>query len=243
LTLQDHVDRIDLGSYDIVSTDLFDTVLMRDLSTEDSRLDEAARGAALKLHLDPISMSALRRSFHSIAYKAVAAERPLGDASLEMICQTVATAMGGGATIAAALRQAEVETDIQHLSANRSLLAIYEKLARLGKRVIATTDTYYTADDIRKILAEVIGQHPIEQVYASCDIGLTKHAGALFAEVAHREGVSPTRILHFGDDPNADVKQARAAGCQVVHLPRSVAWRRIGKAAMKLSTFMSRREH
>ena len=239
----EYIDRVDIASYDVISTDLFDTVLMRDLSTEEGRLDEAARGAAEKLCLDSICMSALRRSFHSIAYKAVAAERPLGDVSLEMICRTVAAAIGGGVSVATTLQQSEVETDIRHLSANRPLIAAYMRLATMGKRVVATTDTYYSAKEIHRILAKVVGEHPILHVYSSSDIGLTKHSGALFAEVARREGVLPTRILHLGDDAKADVEQARAAGCQAVHLPREIAWRHIGKAAVQISTFMSRRGH
>ena len=234
LPLQDRLRRIDPATFDVVSTDLFDTVLMRDLSLEDRRFDEAARDAAGRLGLHPGRLSALRRSFHRIAYNAVAAARPAGDASLEMNCRTVAAAMGRG-DAAAVLREAEVEMDIRHLSPNRPLIAAYAALAAQGKRVIATTDTYYSADEIRHMLGRVIGEHPISQVYASCDLGLTKHAGAIFAEVARREGVCPTRILHLGDNLDADVRQARAAGWQAVHLPRGVVWRRLGKLAVRLS--------
>lgn len=240
LSPQERLDRLDPATYDVVSTDLFDTVLMRDLSLEEGRFDEAARDAAGRLGLDPGRLSALRRSFHRIAYNAVAAERPLADASLETICRTVAAAMGRGET-AAALRQAEVETDIRHLSPNRPLVAAYAALAARGKRVIATTDTYYSADEIRHILDQVVGEHPISQVYASCDVGLTKHAGAIFAEVARREGVCATRILHLGDNLEADVHQARAAGWQAMHLRRGIAWRRLGKLAVRLSTAQSRK--
>ena len=240
LSPQERLGQLDPSTFDVVSTDLFDTVLMRDLSLEDRRFDEAAHDAAGRLGLHPERLSALRRSFHRIAYNAVAAERPLADASLETICRAIATAMGRGEA-AAVLREAEVEMDIRHLSPNRPLIAAYAALAAKGKRVIATTDTYYSADEIRHMLGRVIGDHPISQVYASCDIGLTKHAGAIFAEVARREGVCPTRILHLGDNFDADVRQARAAGWQAVHLPRGIVWRRLGKLAVRLSTAQSRK--
>ncbi len=234
------LDRIDPDTYDLVSTDLFDTVLMRDLSLEETRLDEAARLAAARLDLNPDRVSALRRSFHRIAYMAVAAERPSGDASIAAICRTVALAIGGGPGVAETLRDAEVETDMGHLSPNRPLLDAYGRLAKAGKRIVATTDTYYSTEEIGSILSRVVGEHPFSAVYASCDIGLTKHAGKLFAEVARREGVHPTRILHVGDDPRADVRQARSAGCIAVHLPRAVPLRRAGKVATRLTTLLNR---
>ncbi len=229
-----------LSEYDIVSTDLFDTLLLRDLSSERSRFDEAASKAARRLGVDPGRLSALRRSFHAIAYKAVSAERPLGDASLAMICKTIAAAMGCGEDAARLMHEIEVETDISHLSPNRKLVALYDRLTRSGQRVIAMTDTYYSEDDIRHILDRVLPLNPIAQIYASCEIGLTKHSGALFAEVARREGVSPGKIVHLGDDPMADVVQGRAAGLDVIYLPRPVLWRRAGKLAVGISGGRSR---
>jgi FMN phosphatase YigB (HAD superfamily) len=230
-----YLESVDSATVDVLSTDLFDTVLLRDISTQNRRFDEAAIEAATRLGLDPDRVSALRRSFHDIAYKAVAAERPLGDASLRTISRTVAAAMGAGDAAVEALRDAEVDTDIRHLAPHDKLIAVYRGLAAKGIRVIATTDTYYSPMDIRRILAEVVGEHPILHVYVSSDIGLTKHSGALFAEVARREGVCANRILHVGDDRNADVHQARKAGWQALHLPRAIFRRRIGKLAVKMS--------
>jgi len=224
-----------LINYDVVSTDLFDTLLIRDFSSERLRFEEAAYKAARRARVHPERLSALRRSFHGLAYKAVAAERPLGDVSLALISKTVAAAIGRGEELAKDLQKVEVETDIRHLAPNLKLVSFFEQLARAGKRIIAITDTYYTETDIRKILDSVIGPHPIAHIYASCDIGLTKHSGALFAEVIRRENVSPNKIVHIGDDSRADIMQAQANGLDVVHLPRSAALRRAGKLAFEIT--------
>lgn len=231
------IEGINPSSYDLVSTDIFDTILLRDLSLEMARLDEAACLAAIRLDLDPRRVSAMRQLLHRTAYMAVAVERPSGDAALAAIARTLVRALGAGVGAEGVLRAAEVETDARHLSANRSLLSALARLAKVGKRIVATTDTYYATDEIETLLSMVVGEHPIAAVYASCDVGLTKHAGGLFAEVARREGISPDRILHVGDDPRADVAQALATGCHALHLPRSIHLRRAGKAIRRLATF------
>lgn len=223
-----------LADYDVISTDLFDTLLIRDFSSERLRFEEAAHKAAKRVGVDPGRLSALRRSFHRLAYKVVAAERPLGDTSLALISKTVAAAIGHGEELAKILHEMEVRTDILHLSPNLRLVALFEQLAKAGKRIIAITDTYYSEINIREILDNVIGPHPITQIYASCDIGLTKHSGALFAEVIRREDVSPSKMVHIGDDGRADIVQAQANGLDVIHLPRSAALRRAGKLAFEV---------
>jgi putative hydrolase of the HAD superfamily len=62
-------------------------------------------------------------------------------------------------------------------------------------------------------------------VYSSADLGLTKHAGTIFAAVADRENVAADRILHIGDSHQVDVLMARRASWNAVHLPRNAMGR------------------
>jgi predicted HAD superfamily hydrolase len=128
------------------------------------------------------------------------------------------------------LRQAELMVECKRLRANRHLLAVLRRFAAAGKRVVATSDTYYSGGDLEWLLGRIVGPSSIVRLYSSSDVGLTKHAGGLFAEMAARERVATTRILHCGDDLHADVRMARAAGCQIIHLPRPTAVRLVRKA-------------
>jgi FMN phosphatase YigB (HAD superfamily) len=221
------------GRHEVISTDLFDTLLLRDHTTETYRLALSSSRAGALLGVDPDVLTRLRWSSQDVAYRAVAMERPEGEATLTAICATVATALGLGDDAARVLHDTEVDVDIAHLRANRALLALLEDATRRGLRVIAVSDTYYGEMDLHRMLAAVVGPPPLAAVYSSADIGLTKHAGGLFDEVAKRENVVPEAIVHVGDHPDADVRQARAAGWTAVHLPRDDRHRmarRIGKA-------------
>ncbi len=216
---------ITAGDHDLVSTDLFDTVLLRDHTIESDRLAIACRRAARRVQVDPAVLTRLRWSCHHVAYRAVAMERPEGEASLTSVCEVIAAALGRNHEAARILRETEVEVDIEHLRPHRPLLDLFDRATRSGRRVIAVSDTYYDGPDLRRILDAVVGEHSFAQVYSSADIGLTKHSGRLFDEVAQREGVPAERIVHVGDNHDVDVRMARAASWTAVHLPRERRYR------------------
>jgi FMN phosphatase YigB (HAD superfamily) len=211
--------------YDLVSTDLFDTVLLRDHTIEAERMAEVCRLVSPLLGVDSDVLTRLRWSLQSSAYRAVAIERPRGEASLAAICTTMAQALGRDDNAAQLLRKAEVDVEITHLRPNRRLLHLFEELADSGLRVVGVSDTYLGQDDLRRILDSVVGRHPLGAVYSSADLGLTKQAGAVFAAVADRENVAGDRILHIGDSHPVDVLMAHQASWNAVHLPRNAVGR------------------
>ncbi len=217
----------------LLSTDLFDTVLLRDHTIESDRLALACKRAAPRMGVDPVALTRVRWLFQDSAYRAVAMERPAGDATLASICRAAAVALGLDQAEGEVLQRAEVAVDIEHLRPNRPLLEVLRDAAAGGVRVIAVSDTYYGATDLRRIIDAVVGPNPIAEVYASADLGRTKHAGSIFAEVTRRENVAPEDVVHIGDNTRADVRKARAAGWTAVHLPRSrrsMARKLVGKA-------------
>lgn len=217
----------------LVSTDIFDTVLMRDASTETQRLAASSRRAAARLGVDPDALTRLRWDCQTAAYRAVAVERPDGDASLSKITAAMAALLGMNSEAADVLRETEVDTDIRHLHANRAVLSALQKAADRGIRVVAVSDTYYCASDLAQMIEKVVGPSPIEAVYSSSDLGVTKHAGGIFDEVSKREGMGGECILHIGDSSHSDVDMAERSGWNAVHIPRSAAYR-VAKRAGQL---------
>lgn len=208
----------------LLSTDLFNTVLLRDRTTETQRLAEAGRCAGSLLGVRPEVLARLRWTSHDSAYRAVGLRRPDGEATLEGMCRTMAMALGRGEETAGLLRRVEVDTDVRHLRPNRPLVDLLERARTAGTRVVAVSDTYYSGEDLRRMLTAVVGHVPVDAVYSSADLGRTKHAGGIFALVAKREGVPPGRILHVGDSWAVDVVQAQAASWTATHLPRGARY-------------------
>lgn len=218
-------DAVAASDHDLISTDLFDTVLLRDHTIESDRLAVASRRAATRLGIDATVLTQLRWSVHDIAYRAVAMERPEGEASLQAMCRTMAAALGFDEHAAQILRETEVDVDIEHLRVNHALVDILGSAARSGTRVIVVSDTYYGEADLRRMLDVLVGTHPFAAVHASADVGLTKHSGRLFPEVARREGLDGSRILHVGDNAEVDVRTAQESSWTAIHLPRDARYR------------------
>jgi FMN phosphatase YigB (HAD superfamily) len=219
------IDALKPARFDLLSTDIFDTVLLRDGTTESDRFARAARRSARILGIDPDVLTRLRWQTHDNAYRAVAIGRPEGEASLAAICSTMATALGLDDGASELMRRVEVDTDIKRLRPNRRFLSVLERAAHSGVRVVAVSDTYYGEADLWRIFGAVVGRHPIAAIYSSADLKFTKHAGGIFAEVGRREGVAPDRVLHVGDSVDADITMATAASWASAHLPRTRRYR------------------
>jgi HAD superfamily hydrolase (TIGR01549 family) len=225
-----------MEAFDIISVDIFDTILLRDSSIQRVRFMEAARLLSAKLQVehhivDSHVLLQARHLVHKLVYRAVGLERPDGDATLVRMAEIQASLAGLEASLVPLFIEAELETECQHLAANKCLREFLSNLRQLGKRVIAISDTYMSAQNIRFLIQNLIEESPIEQVYTSSDLNLTKHSGQIFERVAHLENASCDRIVHCGDNVHSDVAMARAAGCHAIFLPRST-W---VKASRKVS--------
>ena len=98
-------------------------------------------------------------------------------------------------------------------------------------RIIFISDMYLPAKILRPILMGMGVLLADDNLYVSCDVGLTKHSGNLFRHVIECEGIEPSRIIHIGDNYHADIKMARQAGMTANHFPDAMLSSHEGKIA------------
>ena len=232
--------KLDRKTFDIVSIDVFDTALLRDNKGQRKRFSEVAAELSKRLVREGHAVDAdflfnLRLTIHSLAYQAVAIERPEGDATLARIQTIQSVLLGLNASCIRQMQEAEVAVERQSLRANSELVNWLLALRAEGKRVIAISDMYLPTTVVNDLIVEKVGRMPIERTYVSSDLGLTKRSGKIFASVAALEGIPLARILHCGDHPTSDVDMPRAAGMQAILLPRPI----LQRAARKILSFVS----
>jgi len=84
-------------------------------------------------------------------------------------------------------------------------------------RVIFISDMYLPLP----VICELLDQHgflgPYDAIYVSSQVRLTKHTGNLFRHVLSREGISPSGLVHVGDNLYADVEVPRRIGINAIH--------------------------
>jgi FMN phosphatase YigB (HAD superfamily) len=213
---------------ELVSLDVFDTLLLRDTEPELARFGGIARvqDAALRRagfpSPGPGPLYRARLQVHKQAYDAAAATG--GEARHDDILRRLCRHCALDEALVPELVRAEVAYEAGRLVANRPLLAWLGRLApRL--RLVLVSDMYLATADLRHLLAAVTPELSALPLYVSAELQRTKRQGGLFPFLAAAERVAPTAILHIGDHPLADVVQPVRAGYRAVHLPRSLPWR------------------
>ena len=92
--------------------------------------------------LAPDILFRTRCEVHRLAYRAVAFERPNGDATLEGMARIQASLLGLEASLIPLFIEFELEIERKRLVSNKSLCEFLRSLRDRGKRVIAISDTY-----------------------------------------------------------------------------------------------------
>jgi FMN phosphatase YigB (HAD superfamily) len=197
-TLQELLDGIDRA--DVVSFDLFDTLVARKVrfytdvfELLDWRLQE--RGICIP------DFSRMRLS----AEKELSRDQAPG---LRQIYEEVLKRTGGNFITAPELALMEWETDLSVMAARESVCEVFCRAAASGKPVVVTTDSYYSLEQIQKIL-DRFGLTGCDKVLVSCEYGISKTQGLFRALQGGYEG---KRILHIGDDEVSDIGAAETDG-------------------------------
>ena len=187
-----------LAGYDVVSFDIFDTLLFRDVKKPTDlfyRLEK--ENGLFDFHDNRIraEMDARRASGGS------------GEIGLAAICERLADRYGADAETLAAH---ELEAETNACRADGALLELCRILEEKGKRMIAVSDMYLPQWYLRELL-DRCGYQMIERVFVSCEYGVGKTGGALQRAVSAELGES-MRYVHIGDNQRSDVRGSKAAG-------------------------------
>ena len=181
-------------SYDVISFDIFDTLLFRNVPEPTDVFvfaEEIARSKGIE--------------GEGFVIKRVDAEKRAGAkkfAGQDTTLDDIYDELRIDEESKAALRQAELDAERQLLVANAPMVALASRLKELGKTVVATSDMYLPADFLVNVLSER-GFLP-DRLYVSSDVGLRKSHGKLFGYVLEDLGVGADRVVHIGDNRLSD---------------------------------------
>lgn len=211
---------IDLGRVDLVSLDIFDTLLFRRVEQPaDIFLDVGRRAAEAGL-LDEGLRPTLFRQLRQDAERAACAaggQPSLADIYAHMPAHLVDREKLPGIELAA-------EADV--LFANPFLVAWMRRVADSGVPLVLTSDMYFLPGQLRGLLGHAgVAADLFQAIYVSAAHGCSKRDGGLFRCVlADWPSLDPARVVHIGDDPQADVASARAHGMGAVPYAAGPVW-------------------
>ena len=205
---------------EVISFDVFDTLLVRPvLEPADlfSLMDDLWQSYCFSGGFTQVRKLAESRAKAVLKQQDATKTEP----GLDAIYEELEKSEGVSRTIAAQLKNREIDDERRWLSARQGISSVYEQAVSSGKRLIAVSDTYHDRDFISSVLREN-GFEQIEQVFVSSEFGVTKAEGSLFPLVLDRLGLEGNRILHIGDNHRSDIVNAGKFGLTTAHVPPTV---------------------
>lgn len=196
---------------DVISFDIFDTLLMRDvLYPED--IFELVRRKAISQGILPegTDFAKARRN----------AERELylqGQPDIKAIYKAMAEKGEIPEALSGTLLDMEIQEELRHILPRQSIAEVFRYAKEQGKTVVCTSDMYLPGEILRQLL-EKCGVLGAEEIFVSCEAGCHKGTG-LFDVLKKR--YPHKKILHVGDNEDADIKGAVRYGIDETFLLRS----------------------
>ncbi|MCC8028899.1 MAG: hypothetical protein LIO75_03730 [Lachnospiraceae bacterium] len=199
-----------LAEYDVISFDVFDTLILRPFS------EPADLFFLMGAKLAYPDFKQIRQEMERRAREKKYKKERHYEVSLSEIYDILERETGLDRTAAMEL---EVTLEREYCFANPYMMEVVNSLRQTGKRLIITSDMYLNADQIRDLLTHC-GFDAFDAVYVSCDHGRSKSRGDLFDLVRQAERFADPqarRMAHVGDNTVSDVEQAGRHGFYSVH--------------------------
>ncbi len=107
----------------------------------------------------------------------------------------------------------EMEVEEELAIPNPLMKKVWDIVQERGKRVIVSADMYLPKECISRLLAKT-GYTGAEQIFVSCECGVGKHEGTMYEYIKNIMGSD--NICHIGDNKISDVKNAKKHGIRSI---------------------------
>ena len=194
---------------ELLSLDCFDTLIWRNVHAPAHVFADLGENA-------PTPQQRIWAEGH--ARSRMALRKGWNEATIEQIYEALLP--GHADEIRARGVAAELEAEARHCYAFAPTVALMRAAKAAGLKVAIVSDTYLTRAQLRALIAGAAGEDVaalIDHIFCSSEYGAAKSEG-LFKHVLRQTGVAPARILHIGDNRNADLTPAQALGINALHL-------------------------
>lgn len=196
-----------LSRYDMISFDLFDTLIFRPFS------EPADLFYFLGERLGIPDLKRIRMEQEFFARKTCQKEKGHMEITLAEIWLRIEKEVGIPKDQG---METECALEKKFCYANPYMKEVFHHLKNMGKRIVLISDMYLPESFLRE-LAEACGYTGFEKLYISCDYGKSKADGGLYGLC--REDYPGKSFIHIGDNRLSDVKMAEKNGFMAYYYP------------------------
>jgi FMN phosphatase YigB (HAD superfamily) len=216
----------EIANYDIVSFDIFDTVLRREYT------DPEYAKFKLGQYLTKQGIVANPHDFIKMRNEAELALRKAqnfqGDVCITAIYDELGSSLLCSKEVAQQYLEMEFQFDLDMSKAKDEMVNIVHQLADLGSEIWFITDIYYTKKQI-EIMLRKIGMTAPYRLFVSSDMGMRKDAGAMWTFIKAELTALNRSHLHVGDNVRSDAQICGDFGLANMHVLHPVdKWQACG---------------
>lgn len=221
--------------YKLRTIDVWDTILRRKGSPDFSKLASARALVLMRrdevdtAYADHWAIFRERCLIEKELGKSGDAEYMLEDILERMLERVLRSGASDGAALAKELAEVEFEFELRNTYVDGDVLEFVTKYP--SEETIFLSDFYMGAEKLKHLLDYHGILAHVPNGISSCDVGLNKRSGQLFAHVHTAFGVLPPQHVHIGDNVFADVQVPRRMGVKAVHFePKAEHSKRLKRA-------------
>ena len=185
----------ELMQYEIISFDIFDTLITRMIDEPDDLF--IIMGEKInKIYGTKIDFLKIRKQAERDSDQKRGAYTNIDDIYLEMNKYLQNCGLSSEE-----LKKMEIELELQIAVPRVAVRNIYNRLKKAGKKIILVSDMYLTSDIVSNMLKKC-GYDQWDQMYLSCETGLRKDADTIWDRIFEEY---PYRMIgHIGDNVRSD---------------------------------------
>lgn len=204
---------------EVVSFDVFDTIILRRCTTPNGVFERACRLAGCDVTRPGLaeSFTQHRSLAEAKTRKAVLRETGSGEVTIEQIYARFPRHLFGLNNLSPEdLADAEFQAELDLCVANPDLLSFYGTARNAGMRTGFVSDTYWNSERLGRLIRNIAPGQQWDFLYASCDHGSSKSEN-LFRKVLKEQELSGRQMLHIGDNSVADIEAPKKLGIETHH--------------------------
>ncbi len=208
--------KMKIKNYDVVSFDIFDTLVKRRIPRE----KDLFKLVALNYNLTAINKMDVTKFYEARKIAAIQAINNLTDESEDIQLFEIYNQLPPEYDYCKNdLMLEELKLEIKLCQANLMIKDIYDWCIKQGKTVIIISDMYLSYECITTILHNC-GYAGYDEIFLSSKVKKKKATGRLYEHVLKQEKYSDKKIIHIGDSLRSDYLEAKKHGFEAIKIPK-----------------------
>lgn len=182
---------INLKDYDVVSFDIFDTLIVRYVDKPENifKIIEQKVEDAINFKKNRINAEKIVRNKFEREITIEDIYKELGNFYKKELISS--------------LKKLEISLEIDFCTRREDVYGFFKKCIESNKKIIISSDMYLPLEVI-KIILEKNNINGYMDLFLSSDTGVCKKDGKLFELIIKKLNIKPSKILHIGDNKNSD---------------------------------------